>query len=543
MYPLFGDETRRKINLGGVSTRSNRADILSDASARRIERERAQRQRIAATRIQSWWRGARAAEVKRAELKRTFEGDVTGITGLRCLLFLHNDDDALCRWAKETYAAGPDVVFAPAQSSQAMGWFFLIRRSCLRVLQALSSHPQTQAAVHYAQALLMFLSPKAPTALPLAEYLTAREYYSLLAQAIYQLVLAQKNSSPLMPLLAELLVAPHILPLQRSSAFQVACVSYFRSVLTIPLLPNRLPLASLTRLSANFPFPAFLAVASHVQELVSALDVTGISHLLANLTMFVPPRYSAIEPRVLSAYLSLLTALCNSLPVGVFDPPTTTIDPYVDEGESEGEPLRVEVVDDFTLVTPSPEFDDRTLKRLNTLYSRQHMRALLSVTQREMLRIPLARFLVSLMTMWPRHRETVLSAVLASQPAFPRELYRGYVRSSPLGRESSTVVVPDTQHAHTWPPLLLLTDLYRHALQTMGDDEFFGASGRNPLTLDELISFSRQLLNIAFTLYMRNEPGRQTGIVPDSMVFEFRSSCEAAREQVTRCLVAIHARE
>jgi len=48
----------------------------------------------------------------------------------------------------------------------------------------------------------------------------------------------------------------------------------------------------------------------------------------------------------------------------------------------------------------------------------------------------------------------------------------------------------------------------------MGDDEFFSSASsassatpapRNPLTLDELTSFSRQLLNIAFTLYWRED--------------------------------------
>jgi ubiquitin-protein ligase E3 C len=65
----------------------------------------------------------------------------------------------------------------------------------------------------------------------------------------------------------------------------------------------------------------------------------------------------------------------------------------------------------------------------------------------------------------------------------------------------------DPAYAATWPPPLFLTDLYTQSLLTMGDDEFFGStnnsSQRNPLTLDELTSFSRQLLNIALMLYIR----------------------------------------
>ena len=98
-----------------------------------------------------------------------------------------------------------------------------------------------------------------------------------------------------------------------------------------------------------------------------------------------------------------------------------------------------------------------------------------------------------------------------------------------------------------WPPLIFLTDMYTQSLVTMGDDEFFGTSAsnsntnapRNPLTLDELTSYSRQLLNIAFTLYWNED---QTN-VRDACVPGMSLRWEAAREKVTRCLQAIHARE
>ena len=71
----------------------------------------------------------------------------------------------------------------------------------------------------------------------------------------------------------------------------------------------------------------------------------------------------------------------------------------------------------------------------------------------------------------------------------------------------------DLSHASSWPPLLFMADLYTQSWQsllTMSDDEFFSSATtptatRNPLTLDELTSFSRKPLNIAFTLYWREE--------------------------------------
>jgi ubiquitin-protein ligase E3 C len=99
----------------------------------------------------------------------------------------------------------------------------------------------------------------------------------------------------------------------------------------------------------------------------------------------------------------------------------------------------------------------------------------------------------------------------------------------------------------------------------MGDDEFFStmtslnqtsftlassktsragstgtaATARNPLTLDELTGFSRQLLNIAFTLYWREEPAGESGVPGMGTAFRW----EVIRERLTKCLQAIHARE
>ena len=76
----------------------------------------------------------------------------------------------------------------------------------------------------------------------------------------------------------------------------------------------------------------------------------------------------------------------------------------------------------------------------------------------------------------------------------------------------------------------------------MGDDEFFGnnATTRNPLSLDELKSLSRQLLNVAFTLYWRDDQlhAGDGGISGNS-----RYTWESVREKVTKCLLAIYARE
>ena len=81
----------------------------------------------------------------------------------------------------------------------------------------------------------------------------------------------------------------------------------------------------------------------------------------------------------------------------------------------------------------------------------------------------------------------------------------------------------------------------------MGDDEFFSGHGtstranapRNPLTLDEITSLSRKFLNIAFTLFWREDLiGSKDGCVPGLSI-----RWESVRRRLTRFLQAVHTRE
>jgi ubiquitin-protein ligase E3 C len=87
----------------------------------------------------------------------------------------------------------------------------------------------------------------------------------------------------------------------------------------------------------------------------------------------------------------------------------------------------------------------------------------------------------------------------------------------------------------------------------MGDDEFFGTSARvggspsaprNPMSLDELIVFSRLLLDVAFGLYQGpQDADGDTNMSGTTGPRGLRYTWEEVREKVTKCAVAIHARE
>lgn len=107
MLPLFGDERKRKINLGGASTASSHRAILEQARAQRDERSAQKRREASAIRVQAWWRGVQQARSVRLAMRRAFEGDVKGLVGLRCLVLMGaRDEEALSVWSREMVGGG-----------------------------------------------------------------------------------------------------------------------------------------------------------------------------------------------------------------------------------------------------------------------------------------------------------------------------------------------------------------------------------------------------------------------------------------------------
>jgi ubiquitin-protein ligase E3 C len=106
MLPLFDDDRRRHINLGGASSASTHTAILDQAKARRTERLENKRRQENAVRLQARWRGLRDARLARREMRQAFENDLTGITGLRCLVLIGRDDDVLGKWSSTMVERG-----------------------------------------------------------------------------------------------------------------------------------------------------------------------------------------------------------------------------------------------------------------------------------------------------------------------------------------------------------------------------------------------------------------------------------------------------
>ena len=107
MIPLFGNERRRQINLGGSSSASSisHTTILNQARQRRLEREDNKRRHDNAIRLQAWWRGMRESRITRNEMRKLFMENVTSLTGLRCLVLIR-DEEILGKWSSAMIESG-----------------------------------------------------------------------------------------------------------------------------------------------------------------------------------------------------------------------------------------------------------------------------------------------------------------------------------------------------------------------------------------------------------------------------------------------------
>ena len=222
--------------------------------------------------------------------------------------------------------------------------------------------------------------------------------------------------------------------------YKQALEDLISNILTISLLPNRLPTSILTFLAPRVPLPSLnLIDVSRVIANISTLECK--IHLLANLCAFAPPYYSSLSAEALTAYLDLSLGFMSTLPVHALEPPQRGDDMTVratwsDDSDSEHE-TRVAVVDSFTPKVRLPELDTRTRNRLQTLVSPGHLNSLLQAVHRHRsLQPTLFSWCVALGNVWPKRRDKIFGAMmLYGGGGLVRELYRSYVRPSSLGQD------------------------------------------------------------------------------------------------------------
>jgi ubiquitin-protein ligase E3 C len=313
---------------------------------------------------------------------------------------------------------------------------------------------------------------------------------------------------------------------------------FIHHVLTLPLLPNRIPILSLVSFSANTPLASLDGI--DAPAVVDALEPLARVHLLANATTFLPPpRFASLSKQNLAAYITLLNTIIASLPPASLEaqdkPPNGIV------VEDEDEEFTITEASTSSAGSLSRRIESRAALRIESLLSPQSLAALLRVADDAP---QVFALFANACTLWPGSRTKILLAAVAhGGPAMIKSLWRDWVRNSPIGRDPAADprLLADVAHASGWPPLIFLLQTYTQMLLTMGDEEFFSAPGapRNPLNLAEVTELVWRALRISWALYMYEDQA----IVKDGRVPGLAMRWETARSEATQFLQSVHARE
>ena len=223
--------------------------------------------------------------------------------------------------------------------------------------------------------------------------------------------------------------------------------------------------------SANIPFAAASVLSSRLPQIASILGVEAKVHLLANIATFAPTRYPTLLFASLTTLLHLLAVVMSTLPPGALERKSSiSVGKQVADSETDSD-----LEDSTHILSVSsasrvslPRLDERTSKRLQTLSAPSHINSLIRATQNHTAaRVALCDFLFALCNAWPGRLDSILSTVVVSTGGgLVRELYRGYVRSSPLGKAVSLPMLLGM--SSPWLILHLLTPTQILPMQTLG---------------------------------------------------------------------------
>ncbi|KAF9440310.1 hypothetical protein P691DRAFT_822384 [Macrolepiota fuliginosa MF-IS2] len=198
MIPIFGDEHRHRINLGGTSATAGISEV--------------------------WWMCR--------ELWRTFEADPTSVTGLRCVVLMGHDQEVLGQWL---CAMTRESLLGPLKGENAEGWLVLLWQASVLILDSVARYPMASCAVAHLSILNMLVEGTEATNAVL-NYLLQQNFYPLLAQAICSTPVKSKSTPALAPII-QLATAPLSTFPANTPQFTLTLALAFQHILSIPLLP------------------------------------------------------------------------------------------------------------------------------------------------------------------------------------------------------------------------------------------------------------------------------------------------------------------
>ncbi|TPX30115.1 hypothetical protein SmJEL517_g06248 [Synchytrium microbalum] len=545
----------RNVNLGNRSTITQR-DLLLKAQIERENREQERLRWKCAIKIESFWRGRREVQLAKDAERLVWDSSALDLIHIhrqtQSLLFFFNprlDLGRLDALSTALLAADRNGTITPVSAHVPMQLTdqTLTQPVPLFVSAFLQQTPSFVSEWIYLLEKLLLLCVANSIindngiVLNLADYCVTGGLYRSIGEYLGSIA-TERKLRPLVSLMVDVVNQTLNLPLTigHSRAFA-------SEILTIPLLPLRIPLDAVSTLSATMPFDVILreiAAADLIQLIKNTNKVTetdGVGSLLTNILMFGQSRISTMSPETLFDYVTALQKLLLSSSDLFFerrDP--TVLDASIDLGDED------EIMMPLNSQKASkPTLDRRLLKWLNILFDPAHMTAIMRLMTTVALTsvsvvdsiAPIVNFFLALIDRWPGRKLEVMAIVGATgdivgilcdklMPAWEAR----------FGGRVSFDAITDPSNASLWSVLVFVCELYSRMLMTMGDDEFFGE--KTSLKLNMVVSLSRVLKNVTFGLYWND-----SGLVAPLYISGTTLVMQLMRQLFTQLLFSLHSRD
>ncbi|TPX33541.1 hypothetical protein SeMB42_g07460 [Synchytrium endobioticum] len=548
----------RKVNLRGQSAaQSDRDLLLKLAHTERTAREHDRLRIRSAIRIQSVWRGRRLVAISKQHERSDWHSSLLSnqdnlIKVSRSLLyFFHPRQDQIRLDALCTTLLAPTpppsslptfVVFLHS-AQQYTEWLYIFKKLLILCMQNCTTNDELQSPSDLrpsAQLLKAALDPQlnqSPELVAaLAQHSVQHGLFTIIANYIATLP-TERKQKPLATVLVEIL--NEALSLVSPRFFD----NFISGILTIPLLPIRLPLEAVTSLSAIMPFDAIITGIASSDSLIQKIREGGVpvrvdpfGALLTNILMFGQGRVQKMSQIALLNYVSALQRLLLYTSDVFFEHRPSTMPAVMDVDHDD---------DEVMMPTIQPRsVDPRLLKWLNILFDASHLGgitklalSLISSASAVESVAPIMNFFLALTDRWPGRKLEVLAIVGAAGDLIQILCDKLLpVWEARLGGRITLESVSDPANASSWVILAFVCELYSRMLLTMGDDEFFGE--KTPLKLSAVVSLSRILKTVTFGLYW-NDPGSST-LIP---VAGTTLVMQQLRSLFTQLLFSIHSRD
>ncbi|KAI8364309.1 hypothetical protein EDC96DRAFT_553583 [Choanephora cucurbitarum] len=512
---------KRSINLGGVRRVDDKKSLMAKAQLERKQREQERLRLKSAGRIQAFYRGRKIAAEVRENNRREFDErmtrepiDLLSMTRLLLSFYQPEKDAQYLNYLANTFSN------SHAWNSDSGIWLL-----CLLIKKVLlPSLASTEATQLLAYAFTHLDNPETHSRiLTYALYHTnlfndlketQKPYSDTIESILYQCITFNPpyDYTPSALIQQYDSTCKHTPYMTRS----VLLEKITRELLTDPFFfdqfkdhdktrqvwATRLPLEDiLSTVIGLFPDPK--------------LESTDLAGLLINITGMGETDSGKRLAASLTSYAKAIQLLLAHLPPAFLVDPTESTSEMIKQDnsddssdeEDEEDIVMQEVQEPAVLVSPLIR------ARLELLYAPDRINDLLyTFIQRKSDTESIASFFNTLMMRWPAKKDTVLNTLLyksRQRAAYPlvQRLWQSW---SPLASvfddqniipHLSVAVKSLTDNSSHWSILYLLCEVYARLLLTMGDDEFF--SEGNALRVDQIVTLSRQLKNIAFVMFWR----------------------------------------